>query len=168
MRCLSHYGSTRMTNKVHSTSFLIAACLIGGSMLGNSDLLATECSSSTKLTISNAICGTAVDLAGNSVSGVQLRVVNSKTAVAATVTSDRAGKFRFQALPAGEYELVPPAEWSISGSLLVIRRDSASICKPIVVTLAPGGLSCAGGIRFATGRTNNASTRGESVPRGRK
>ncbi|MGB8591655.1 MAG: TonB-dependent receptor [Candidatus Acidiferrales bacterium] len=124
--------------------------------LGAIVILSALLLSATRLsaqTTSGSISGTAVDASGAVLPGVQIRVINQGTKTEVTATTDNAGAFRLNLLPAGVYALELTKEGfqtkslsdisvavSVDRGLGNIRLDVGSVSQKVVVNESSAAL----------------------------
>jgi hypothetical protein len=107
-----------MNRKLRTVFLLVAACLV-----------LVWCIPSVGQVLKGSISGTVQDPQGAVVSGAQVKATNSSTGVTLTTTSDSAGLFRFNLIPAGEYKVEVAAQGfktAVQSNILVAAgRDSS-------------------------------------------
>ncbi|MFZ0879506.1 MAG: carboxypeptidase-like regulatory domain-containing protein, partial [Candidatus Acidiferrales bacterium] len=124
--------------------------------LGAIVILSALLLSATRLsaqTTSGSISGTAVDASSAVLPGVQIRVINQGTKTEVTATTDNAGAFRLNLLPAGVYTLELTKEGfqtkslsdisvavSVDRGLGNIRLDVGSVSQKVVVNESSAAL----------------------------
>jgi predicted secreted protein len=108
----------RMNRKLRTVFLLVAACLV-----------LVWCIPSVGQVLKGSISGTVQDPQGAVVAGAQVKATNTSTGVTLTTTSDSAGLFRFNLIPAGEYKVEVSAQGfktSVQSNILVAAgRDSS-------------------------------------------
>jgi hypothetical protein len=107
-----------MNRKLRTVFLLVAACLV-----------LVWCIPSVGQVLKGSISGTVQDPQGAVVSGAQVKATNSSTGVTLTTTSDSAGLFRVNLIPAGEYKVEVAAQGfktAVQSNILVAAgRDSS-------------------------------------------
>jgi len=108
----------RMNRKLRTVLMLVAACLV-----------IVWCIPSVGQVLKGSISGTIQDPQGAVVSGAQVKAINTATGISLTTTSDSAGLFRFNLIPAGEYKVEVAAQGfktSVQSNIVVSAgRDSS-------------------------------------------
>src|SRR6185312_2778448 len=120
----------RMNRKLRNIFLLAAACLA---------LL--WCIPSVGQVLKGSISGTVTDPQGAVVSGAQVKATNAETGTTLTTTSDSAGFFRFNLIPAGEYKV----EVSAQGFKTAVQNN---------ILVSAGRDSGLGGMKLTVGETS--------------
>src|ERR1051326_3298134 len=107
-----------MNRRLHDSLVFITACI-----------LLLWCIPSMGQVLKGSISGTVQDPQGAVVAGAQVKATNTSTGITLTTTSDSAGLFRFNLIPAGEYKVEVSAQGfktSVQSNILVAAgRDSS-------------------------------------------
>jgi hypothetical protein len=119
-----------MNRKLRTVFLLVAACLV-----------LVWCIPSVGQVLKGSISGTVMDPQGAVVSGAQVKATNTATGVTQTTTSDSAGLFRFNLIPAGEYKV----EVSAQGFKTAVQNN---------ILVAVGRDSSLGGVKLTVGETS--------------
>jgi len=119
-----------MNRKLRTVLMLVAACLV-----------LVWCIPSVGQVLKGSISGTVQDPQGAVVSGAQVKATNTSTGVTLTSTSDSAGFFRFNLIPAGEYKV----EISAQGFKTAVQSS---------ILVAAGRDSSLGGVKLTVGETS--------------
>jgi carboxypeptidase family protein len=100
-----------MNRKLRDVLILVVSCL-----------LLLWCIPSVGQVLKGSISGTAVDQQGAVVSGATVKAINTATGAVLSTTSDSAGLFRFNLIPAGDYKVevsAPNFKTSVQNNVLV-------------------------------------------------
>jgi len=125
---------------------LALACLATFALFYANGAQANSCIATPPVRITGALCGRAMDMSGEVVPDVELRVLDKDGSTVAGARTNSNGDFKFPLLPVGSYRLTTstPGWKEFIGQVEMLVPNQTSCKKPTTVVL--GIQSCEGGI----------------------